>query len=388
MAKKKIPEVSESVSAQLALSKFKGTHASVSELRTALFLPNNKVSGNSKAVDGQEARTVQTSWGKMSVEGALTQKHKDILDVIFLLTPKDDIRVSPTGEIAIDFSANSVLSYYFKGTTRNTKWLEEMLTDCMRCIVVLQDTHGVRWKFQVASNVGYNPTDGKFKLVFHRNYVSFFQGTTTINYLTVVEKIIKIQDPIVKAIIRFFLTHTRSISLPLSDLDKNEDSKTSLLETIGFRCDSLRSVQRARKTILEHEELLKEFSIEIKLSSQKKRGAQMMLRYTAENDLGIRFAAKAVVAAVTNQDSLLDFESEIEEVKSFYGKQILCEEGEYKTLHMIHKITEKDENEDDSGKTTYALQFEEEEVMIDYCLKFESLPKILEYLKCNTLIQA
>lgn len=382
MAKMKKPAPTENdvaVAAQLALTKFKNTHVSVSELRTALFLPNNKVSGNSKPLDGQEVRTVQTSWGKMSVEGALTQKHKDILDVIFLLTPKEDIRVLPSGEIVIVFSANNVLSYYSAGTTRNTKWLEEMLTDCMRCIVVLQDNQGEKWKFQVASGVGYNPTDGQFQLVFHRNYVTFFQGTTTINYLTVVDKIIKIQDPIVKAIIRFFLTHSHSISLPLSQFDKNEDSKTSLLETIGFRCDSLRSVQRARKTILDHESLLKEFSIEIKLSKEK-RGAQMMLRYTAENDLGIRFQAKATVSAVKNNGSLLDFQTEIEEIKSFYGKQVLFD-GNYKILELVNVVTL------DDSRVIYVLKFEDEEPTIDYGLKFENIKKTLEYLKCNTLIQ-
>ena len=70
------------------VKKFENSNATVSELRTGVFAPIEKISSKSKTytqfIENQKKRFIETSWGKTVIKGnILTQTHRDLLDCLF-----------------------------------------------------------------------------------------------------------------------------------------------------------------------------------------------------------------------------------------------------------------------------------------------------------------
>jgi hypothetical protein len=93
--------------------------------------------------------------------------------------------------------------------------------------------------------------------------MNFFQNQVGVNYKKELEKLMKVDDPLIKAIIRFFFTHANNMQIEL----------LNLLEVLGYPMSIPASIKKARRTIREHIDILEQFNIAVDIKS-------FLFRYT------------------------------------------------------------------------------------------------------------
>lgn len=237
------------------VKKFQNSNATVNELRTGLFAPIEKISSTSKTfrmfVENKKKREIQTSWGKTIVKGnILTQIHRDLLDCIFALSR--ETKELKGGAIAKYFSTSEVLSSYSGTNTRNTKWLKEKLDEIQTTAIEFQGKEGKDfYSFSIISSFAYSEKHKSYGVVFTPEYRRFFEDQLSVDYRNELSKLLKVKSALLRAIIRFFWTHSSTSNMDIE----------LLLKTIGFPIESIRTKQNAIKEIKTNVELLKEYGI-------------------------------------------------------------------------------------------------------------------------------
>jgi len=271
-----------------AIEKFKNSNVTVDELRTAIFAPVMKLSGNSKTkteLKDKGKLTRETSWGKVTIEKTvLIQLHRNLLDCIF--AHNDGIFTTDTKTIIVKFSANNVLKHYSvtDSETRNTSWLETKLTDMMTAVISVAYKNNDKFKFKMIETVRYIEAEKSFQIEFSKDYVKFFESKITIDYSEYLDDILELKSPVLQAIVRLYLTHEKTFCMSI--YDNNSSSKSSgILESIGYPIESDRNRQRAIKEIKDNAQKLEKFGIYL---SDKKKNPLISYKKT----LDIRFLPK------------------------------------------------------------------------------------------------
>jgi len=318
--------------------KIKDSTATVEELRVAMFSPVEKFSHNSNAVKQlKENKFVlrKTNWGEMKLEKVLlSQVHRDLLDCV--LTYGEPVKKQDhTGNrIGYVFSANEILSKYYGGNSksRNTKFIEDKLTDMMASVISLKLNNGNFFKFQILSSVGYEKSLGKYYMEFNPKYIEFLSSSLSINYSNELPKLINIGDPLIKAIIRFSFTHKDKISLKVYDPNA-EYGKRGILEAIGYPTESKSSITEAYKKLDEYRDVLKDFGIIFNLDRKT-------YKYERKNDIELSFIPPVRKVDSKIIDVQVDINETPENLIKFIGKTI-----DYKSKFFIIDTitTENDE---------------------------------------------
>jgi hypothetical protein len=242
------------------VEKFERSNATVNELRTGIFAPIDKISGNSATYKlfkkNNKKRMIRTSWGNTVIKGnILTQVHRDLIDCIF--TNSKEITELENGSIAIYFSTSEILNSYSKSksnaNTRNTQWLKTKLDEIQTTAIEFQSKDEKDlYSFSIISSFAYSSKHKSFGLVITPEYREYFENQLSINYKNELPKLLKVNSGLLRAIIRFFWTHSVKSTMTIENL----------LITLGFPVESPRSKQMAIKEIRDSTELLSEYGIE------------------------------------------------------------------------------------------------------------------------------
>jgi len=237
------------------VTKIEKTVTTVNELRTGVFAPIDKISANSKTykdfVQNNRKRTIETSWGKTIVKGnILTQTHRDLLDCI--LADSKNVKELSTGGIAIYFSTTDVLKSYSGKKNTNTKWLKEKLDDIQNSSIEFKANDSEDYySFSIIDYHAYSSKEKSFGLIITPAYRKFFEEQLTIDYKKDLPKLLIVKSALLKAIIRFFWTHSLKSTMNIDQL----------LETIGFPIESIRMKQKAVKDIKDNLDILNDYGI-------------------------------------------------------------------------------------------------------------------------------
>lgn len=268
------------------VEKFKGTAATVQELRTGIWAPFEKIGANSplkKAFDEKKERVVSSDkWGKVVVKGnILTQVHRDILDCIFAVST--NTRELPGGDIAVYFDRVDVLRKYGgEAAVKNHKWLKKKLDEINTTAIEFYENDSRRGNsFNIISAFNYSDNEGSYGIKISVEYRKFFEESLTIGYKNELERLLSVKSAFLRAVIRFFWTHDPNWRIPIYEL----------LQTIGFPVDNERSVSQARLEINRNADLLESFGIvfeDLKEGKLKQR-----LIYRRDPNLDLSFIGKS-----------------------------------------------------------------------------------------------
>lgn len=215
---------------------------SVSQSRIPIFAPVSRIA-QQKAGNKNEDTTFKTSWGSCTIKDCrLTQTHRDIVDSI--LTHHEKIFKFPTGEIAYGINSYQILKKMGYKNPGDVQWLKDKLEDMRMTSMIVHDLGliihtGVILQYAYGSNrtliTGANgktlPGKGDLLYVqFSTQFIKIFGMEMNVHYPSHVDSICQIESPLVKAVVRFFLTH---------DGKTYEESKyrpETLLNILGIIC--------------------------------------------------------------------------------------------------------------------------------------------------------
>lgn len=235
---------------------FKTSNSTVTELRVGIFAPITQVTAASaiqkEFIKEGRVRKLFTSWGSVKVKGnILTQIHRDIIDAIFATATFSE--TTKRGNIAIFFSGYEVQKFLEKKSLRNNTWLKKKLDEIKTTNIEFTDQEGNTYDFNITDSGGYSVKKDSFAIVFTEGYMNFFQKQVSVNYKKETKNLLKINDPLIKAIARFFFTHSNNIQIDF----------LNLLDILGYPTSIPASIKKARRAVREHKEDLKSFNIEV-----------------------------------------------------------------------------------------------------------------------------
>ena len=247
-------------SQQSLFDTFKTSNATVTELRVGIFAPITQITAKSAIqedfISSGRVRKVQTSWGSVKVKGnILTQIHRDIIDAIFATATFSE--TTKRGNVALFFSGYEVQDFLCKKSKTNNTWLKKKLDEIKTTNVEFIDKEGNTYDFNLTDSGGYSVKKDSFAIVFTEGYMNFFQSQVSVNYKKEMQKLMKIEDPLIKAIVRFFFTHANNIHINF----------INLLEVLGYPTKIPASMKKARRILREHTVELNEFNITVDLKS-------------------------------------------------------------------------------------------------------------------------
>jgi hypothetical protein len=295
------------------VKKLENYSSTVDELRSGMFAPIAKIPHNSliykNFVANKNVRTIENSWGKVELRNRiLTQIHRDIIDAI--LSVSKEMNKINSG-IEVYFSTTDVLKKLKQKNLKNHKWLREKIKEIADFRVVLSK-NGEDRSFNIFVEDDASEEKGLNRVVFTNRYLKFFDESLLINYKNELDKLLEVDSALLKAIIRFFWTHsTPKFSISI----EGSDEKKGLLETIGFPMDSIRIVQRAKKEIRDNKEYLAEYGI---IYEEDKKNKLTYLKSSFDNKISFYNSLK-------DKSILLDnsIDDDIEELVDKYSNIIL-----------------------------------------------------------------
>jgi len=243
--------------------KIKYSTSSVEELRVPIYAPVKQLPPQSSAAKdfkkNNNVRVIETKWGHVEIRNRLlTQTHKDIMDLIFTYNKK--IKRLDDGTIALYFSQSEISKAYnysddnksTTNTSKNLKWFRQKLDEIADCRIQYKDNKGNEIDFRVILKKAFSSKENLYGIVLDPNYVEFYEKGLSVNYSSKIPKLLSVESPLVKSIIRFFFTH-KALNLSLKNI----------LITVGFPLPaSVRTMQTAKKTLREHIDVFKQFDIE------------------------------------------------------------------------------------------------------------------------------
>lgn len=268
------------------VTKFERTNVSVSELRTGIWAPIEKISYNSliykNFVANRRQRTIKTTWGEVTISGnILTQVHRDLIDCVLAVSSKT--KELEGGDIAVYFHKSDALKKYGDTKTKNHKWLDEKLREIQTSAIELKDKNKDFYRFNILKVTAYSDNEGCFGIVFTNEYRKYVEGQLTIGYLSELDKLLTIESALLKSIIRFFWTHKDAWRMDVDDL----------LMTVGYPNDSDQMIRAAKREIEANIDKLEQFGIYSAKEEciEGKRVKIKRLLYRKPEDSGITFLA-------------------------------------------------------------------------------------------------
>ena len=237
------------------VQKFEKTLTTANELRTGIFAPIDKISANSKTykdfIENNRKRSLETSWGKTIIKGnILTQTHRDLLDCI--IAGAKEIKELEGGAIAVYFSTTDILKSYSGKINTNTKWLKDKLDEIQNSSIEFKQNNSKDYySFSIIDSHAFSTKHNSFGLILTPAYRKFFEEQLTVNYKKELPKLLQVKSALLKAIIRFFWSHSSGSNMDIENL----------LQTVGFPLESIRMKQKAIKEIKDNVDLLLEYGI-------------------------------------------------------------------------------------------------------------------------------
>lgn len=235
------------------VEKIEKSTSSIDELRVPIFAPISQINKNSSIyknfIANKNIRVIETKWGAIEIRNRiLTQTHKDILDLIF--TYADEIREEIDGSVIIKFTRSKILQEYTNGeySSKNFKWFKEKLLEIKDSVIRYKDKNDRSFAFNIIDTVIEDKNN--FGIVVSKSYINFYEKSLSVNYKKEIPKLLEIENSLLKAIVRFFFSHSHC-NIKIDDL----------FMALGFPMESTRWLQISKKEIRDSIDILAGFGI-------------------------------------------------------------------------------------------------------------------------------
>lgn len=234
----------------------------VSQSRIPIFLPISRIEHKNPPA---QIRRVETSWGYAELSGpVLTQAHRDILDAGWLLAER--IHQWSDGSVSLYLDAYKMRKLL--GLGNNQKRLIKRLHDLRDAgLLIRPKTASVSIYTSIITKIQYETAEeGALKstkfgggqlleIKLSETYMALFQQEARVHDKEVLEARLKIEEPLIRALLRFMHTMNRGSRIGI---------KTALITLAAILPEEKTyKVSRAKKIIMDNQATLAAFGVKI-----------------------------------------------------------------------------------------------------------------------------
>ncbi len=257
--------------------KIQSAPTSIAEIKANIFTFKTKHLTEFK---DDETHIYEDDEYKVELKGyKLNQLHKDILDIVLYYGDNRFDNIIDGGELLRTISLYKIKNFLGHKTSRNLKWIEKKLYEMQQTLIQVTDKKsGDKWSFSIIHTAKHSEKLNTFAVVFHPLYIAFLQDSISMSYKDYLQNILKLENGVTKAAIRYLLTYRGGHQI---NIDK-------LLNKIGVKGGE-RNIRKQRKRLLDElQQVAEQFNIElIKTTQDDRRTSDYTIKYTQLN--GVKF---------------------------------------------------------------------------------------------------
>jgi len=265
-----------------SLMRFRNAPITIEEAKLNIFAPITKIPTIHKAKYLMNEVVYSDENYRVKISGIrLTQVHRDILDIaLFFGSYKLEEEIEEKVPVRT-FSLYTILEHLGKESQNNQEWLVEKFQELKRAVITLEDKkQNTVYEFSIVRASQHSKNLNTFVLVLEELYLTFFESRISISYKELVNDIVNLKHAQTKAVVRYFLTHTKGHQINID----------TLLRKVGVQ-GTQRNLEIVRKKVIaELEEKGDIFNLSlIKTTTDKRRSADVTVKYTRHEDVKIYY---------------------------------------------------------------------------------------------------
>lgn len=202
------------------IRKFSKSTSSVLELRSKLYAPISSFTADDKRqfrANGKK-RIVETDGGYVIIKGTLlTQTHKDILDCLF--SEAIDIKSTKTGGLAMMVPVEGLLAKYKGFEESDINWIKNKIDEIQVSAFEFKTKDKKKlYSFNIINSFAYKEDLGLYAVELSPDYCRFFEEQLSVGYKDEVEKLLKLDSPLAKAIVRYFWSYQTAVTMTIDEV--------------------------------------------------------------------------------------------------------------------------------------------------------------------------
>lgn len=226
----------------MLIDKFAKSTSSVLEIRSKLYAPVTTHSAEEKRefkANGKK-RIVETDAGFAIIKGTLlTQTHKDILDCLF----SEAIEIKPTalGGLSMVVPTDGLLSKYNGTDDSDLSWIKNKIDEIQVSAFEFKTKDKTKlYSFNIINSFAHKEDVGLYYVELSPDYCRFFEEQLSLGYKDEVEKLLKLDSPLAKAIVRYFWSHQSSVTMTIDEV----------FNAVGYSSGDSEKSKKMKKLIL------------------------------------------------------------------------------------------------------------------------------------------
>lgn len=224
------------------IKKFSKSTSSVLELRSKLYAPISSFSSEEKKTfnaNGKK-RIVEIESGFVIIKGTLlTQTHKDILDCMF--SEAVDIKPTKSGGLAMMIPTDGLLEKYRGSEESDINWIKNKIDEIQVSAFEFKTKDKKNlYSFNIINSFAYKEDLGLYAVELSPDYCRFFEEQLSVGYKDEVEKLLKLDSPLAKAIVRYFWSYQSSITMTIDEV----------FEAVGYNSGASVKAKKMKKFVL------------------------------------------------------------------------------------------------------------------------------------------
>jgi len=227
-------------------------NSTASQMRTLMFAPVVKYKQNpafKEFIKNNMILKFQNGEDSLQVRNRfLTQLHRDVLD---LMLKKAKLKAVKEGYVLVsEFSEYEMLEELGHKYKNNTVWFRNIIRE-FQDINIIWKNNKREVSFHILRGYRINKLTGQHAVIFDDSYINYFYSRDIgVNYKHLINDIVALDSPILKAIVRFVISNS---------FEKFKMSLINILEKIGIKRENgERQYQKIIKTVKDNKDLLKE----------------------------------------------------------------------------------------------------------------------------------
>jgi len=266
----------------ILLNKLRTAPVTVEEAKLNIFAPIEKIPKIHKNKYLMNSIVYEDEHYCIKISGfRLTQIHRDILDIaLFFGSYKLEEEIEENIPVRT-FSLYTILDFLGKKKQNHQKWLVQKFKELKRAVITVEDKkQNTVYEFSIVRASQHSKNLNTFVLVIEELYLAFFESRISINYKDLVPVIVNLKHPQTKAVVRYFLTHSKGHQINID----------ALLRKIGVQ-GTKRNLEIVRKKVIEElEEKGHIFNLSlIKTTEDKRKTSDIIVKYTRHESVKIYY---------------------------------------------------------------------------------------------------
>ena len=215
---------------------------------------------------------------------ALTQLHRDILDIVIFFGDKSIEQKLKDNVPFRAFSLYSILKQLGHKSKRNSKWLRNKINEIRDATITYTNKKSNEiYQFSIVKVFKNSSKLNSYIMSFDDRYFEYSKTQLSISYKNLVDEIISLKYPATKAVIRYILTHSDKFNIGIDNM----------LKKVGVT-GSQRNFEKIRNNVLsELKEHGNKFNIKlIKKTKDKRKISDYSLKYKRDKNVFIQSPKK------------------------------------------------------------------------------------------------